>query len=252
MFRLIGRWLRWVWHGLDGLRKVLHLVLLLVIFASVWGLFSRSIPLVPHGAALVIAPNGPLVEQLSGDPLERAVAESLRRQPSETLLRDVVDAIEAGMDDDRISALYLDLGGLEGGGLAKLQELGDAIDAFAESGKPVVAYGDYYDQRQYYLAAHANEIYLDPQGVAYVDGFANYGLFVKDALDKLAIDWNVFRVGEYKSAVEMFSRNDMSPAEREESGTLIPSDCSPTRTMRSRRCAAPTAASRRWRSTPAS
>jgi protease-4 len=224
MFRLIGRWLRWVWHGLDGLRKVLHLVLLLVIFTSVWGLFSRSIPLVPHGAALVIAPNGPLVEQLSGDPLERAVAESLRRQPSETLLRDVVDAIEAGMDDDRISALYLDLGGLEGGGLAKLQELGDAIDAFAESGKPVVAYGDYYDQRQYYLAAHANEIYLDPQGVAYVDGFANYGLFVKDALDKLAIDWNVFRVGEYKSAVEMFSRNDMSPAEREESlvwlGTL--------------------------------
>jgi protease-4 len=88
----------------------------------------------------------------------------------------------------------------------------------------VIAFGDYYDQRQYYLAAHADEIYLDPQGIAYVDGYANYGLFVKDALDKLAIDWNVFRVGEYKSAVEMFSRNDMSPAEREESlvwlGTL--------------------------------
>jgi protease-4 len=81
-----------------------------------------------------------------------------------------------------------------------------------------------YDQPQYYLAAHADEVYLDPQGIVYVDGFANYGMFVKDAIDKLSIDWNVFRVGEYKSAVEMFSRNDMSPAEREESlvwlGTL--------------------------------
>ncbi|HEX6572245.1 MAG TPA: signal peptide peptidase SppA, partial [Steroidobacteraceae bacterium] len=92
-----------------------------------------------------------------------------------------------------------------------------AIDDFRKSGKPVIAFGEYYDQQQYYIAAHADEIYLDPQGIAYIDGFANYGLFVKDALDKLSIDWNVFRVGQYKSAVEMFTRNDMSAAEREES-----------------------------------
>ena len=135
----------------------------------------------------------------------------------ETRLRDVVEAIRAAKDDDRISSLYLDLGGLEGGGVAKLQEVAAAIDAFRATGKPVLAYGDYYDQPQYYLAAHADEIYLDPHGIAYVDGFANYGMFVKEALDKLSIDWNVFRVGQYKSAVEMFTRNDMSPAEREES-----------------------------------
>jgi protease-4 len=217
MLRAIGKVLGWLWAGLDGLRKVLHLLLLLLIFGVIGTLFSRPIPLVPHQAALVIAPQGPLVEQYTGDPLERAVADLLRQGPVETRLRDVVDAIDAAREDDRISSLYLDLGGMSGGGTAKLQEVAAAIDRFRKTGKPVIAFGEYYDQPQYYLAAHADEIYLDPQGLAYIDGFANYGMFVKDAIDKLSIDWNVFRVGQYKSAVETFTRNDMSPAEREES-----------------------------------
>ncbi|MFO1408615.1 MAG: signal peptide peptidase SppA [Steroidobacteraceae bacterium] len=217
MFRAIGRVLRWIWSGLDGLRKVLHLLLLLGIFAVLAGLFSRPIPLVPDKAALVIAPQGPLVEQLTGDPVERAVARTLRNRPEETLLRDVVDAIESAADDDRISALYLDLGGMDGGGLAKLREVASAIEDFRAAGKPVIAYGDYYEQGQYYLASRADEIYLDPMGAAYVDGYANYNLFFKDALDKLSVDVNVFRVGQFKSAVEPFSRNDMSPQDREES-----------------------------------
>lgn len=216
--RAIRRLLHWIWVGLDGLRKILHLVLLLLIFALIGTLFSRPIPLVPDQAALVIAPQGPLVEQFTGDPFERAVADTLRQSTPETRLRDVVDAIEAATKDARISAIYLDLGGLDGGGTAKLQEVGRALDDFRKrSRKPVIAFGEYFDQPQYYLAAHADEIYLDPQGIAYVDGFANYGLFVKDALEKLSVDWNVFRVGQYKSAVEMFTRNDMSPAEREAS-----------------------------------
>lgn len=224
MFRAIAKLLHWIWSGLDGLRKVLHLLLMLAIFGILWGAFSRSIPLVPDKAALVIAPQGPLVEQFTGDPFERALAEALRQQPTETLLRDVVEAIEKAAADDRISALYLDLGGLGGAGVAKLQEVGAAIGKFRASGKPVIAYGDFYDEPQYYLAAQADEVYLDPQGMVYIDGFANYGLFFKDAIDKLAIDWNIFRVGEYKSAVETFTRNDMSPEEREASrvwlGTL--------------------------------
>jgi protease-4 len=224
MFRLIGKLLHWVWVGLDGLRKVLHLLLLLLIFGMLWAAFSRSIPLVPHKAALIIAPQGPLVEQFTGDPFERALAESLRQLPVETLLRDVVESIEKAGNDERISALYLDLGGLDGAGVAKLQEVGRAIDEFRASGKPVIAYADLYDQSQYYLAAHADEVYLDPQGIVYIDGFANYGLFFKDAIDKLAVDWNIFRVGDYKSAIEPFIRNDMSPEEREASlvwlGTL--------------------------------
>ncbi len=215
--RAIRKVLHWIWAGLDGLRKILHLLLLLLIFGVIGAVFSRPIPLVPDRAALVIAPQGPLVEQFSGDPLERAVSEILRQGPSQTRLRDIVGAIDAARDDKRISSLYLDLGGLEGGGTAKLQEVAAAIDRFRKSGKPVIAFGEFYDQPQYYLAAHADEVYLDPQGIAYVDGFANYGLFVQDALDKLSVDWNVFRVGQYKSAVEMFTRNDMSAAEREES-----------------------------------
>jgi protease-4 len=215
--RAIRKVLHWIWAGLDGLRKILHLLLLLLIFGLIGALFSRPIPFVPDKAALVIAPQGPLVEQFTGDPVERAIAETLRQGPIETRVRDLVDAIEAARDDKRIVALYLDLGGLAGGGTAKLQEVARAIDEFKTSGKPVIAFGEYYDQPQYYLASRADEIYLDPQGIAYIDGFANYGLFIKEALDKLSVDWNVFRVGEYKSAVEMFTRNDMSPAEREES-----------------------------------
>lgn len=217
MLRAIGRVLKWVWSGLDGLRKVLHLLLLLLIFAVIGTVFSRPIPLVPEKAALVIAPRGPIVEQLTGDPLERALADTLRRGPREALLRDVVESIQAATGDARIKALYLDLGGMEGGGVAKLREIAAAVDEFRATGKTVVAYGDFYDQPQYYLAAHADEVYVDPYGAVIVDGYANYGYFVKDALDKLSVDWNVFRVGQYKSAVETFTRNDMSPAEREAS-----------------------------------
>ncbi len=233
MFRVIGKVLHWVWSGLDGLRKVLHLVLLLVLFGALWAAFSRSIPLVPDKAALVIAPQGPLVEQLSGDPFERALAEALRQQPPETLLRDVVEAIEKAGDDQRIKALYLDVGGLGGASVAKLQEVGRAIAKFRESGKPVIAYGDLYDQRQYYLAAHADEVYLDPQGIVYIDGFANYGLFFKDAIDKLAIDWNIFtRTTSPRHAASSPRRSRRMP------------------TMPWPACAAPKATSRRWRSMP--
>ena len=217
MFRVISRVLHWIWSGLDGLRKVLHLVLLLILFTALWAAFSRSLPVVPKKAALVIAPIGPVVEQYSTDPLERAIGEALRSQPTETLLRDLVDAIEAARDDERISALYLDLGAMGGAGMPKLDEVNSAVKRFRESGKPVIAYADFYSQGQYYVAAQADRIILDPHGIAFLNGFANYGLFVKDALEKLAVDWNVFRVGEYKSAVEMYTRNDMSPAEREES-----------------------------------
>ena len=140
--RAIRKLLHWIWAGLDGLRKILHLLLLLLVFGVIGAVFSRPIPLVPDGAALVIAPLGPLVEQLSGAPLERAIGEILRQGPTETRLRDVVEAIDAAGKDERISSLYLDLGGLDGGGTAKLQEVAAAIDRFRKTGKPVIAFGE--------------------------------------------------------------------------------------------------------------
>lgn len=209
--------LTFLWHVLDGLRKVLHLILLLVIFGALVGAFRASIPIVPHRAALLLNLQGTIVEQLSGDPLQRAFGRATGNGEPETRLRDVLDALKAAAEDDRIELVVLDLGEMSGAGLSKLQEIGSALRAFRASGKKVIAMGDGYDQAQYYLAAQADEVYLDPIGYVYVDGFDYYRLFLKDALDKIAVDVNVFRVGTHKSYTDGYTRNEMSPEEREES-----------------------------------
>src|SRR5450755_4464498 len=113
-----------VWRILDGIRRVLHLVLLLVIFGFILAALHTSIPVVPHGAALVIAPEGELVEQLASDPLRRALGQASGGPAPETLLRDVTDAITAGKSDPRIKLIVLDLSSLDSSGLSKLQEIG--------------------------------------------------------------------------------------------------------------------------------
>jgi protease-4 len=210
-----------VWRILDGLRRVLHLLLLLVIFGFVLAALHTSIPIVPHTAALVIAPEGSLVEQLSSDPLRRAFGEASGGPAPETLLRDVTDAIGAAKSDSRIKLIVLDLGSLDASGLSKLQEIGAALRDFRAAGKRVVVAADSLDQTQYYLAAQAGEVYLDPMGLIYLDGFSYYRMFLKDAIDKLGVDVNVFRAGTYKSFTDQFSRSDMAASEREESSVWL-------------------------------
>ncbi|MCS6948659.1 MAG: hypothetical protein NZM12_13695, partial [Steroidobacteraceae bacterium] len=120
---------RWLGRGLDGLRKTLHLILLLIIFGFVFGALSRGLPRIESGA-LVIAPRGTIVEQLSGDPLERALSEAQGTLQQETLLWDLVDVIRSAKDDKRVKALVLDLDELVGGGLPSLHELTQAIVEF--------------------------------------------------------------------------------------------------------------------------
>lgn len=211
----VVRFFKFVWRALDATRKVLHLILLLFLFLLIFAVVSPKVPPIPQKAALVIAPQGVLVEQLAGDPLERAVAELYGQERPETLLRDIVEAIEAAKTDDRIQVLVLDLSGLAGGGLAKLEEVAAAIRDFKTSGKKVISYGEAFDQSQYYIAANADEIYLDPQGVLLIQGYGHYRMFLKGIIDKLAIDVNVFRAGEFKSFTEQFTRTDMSDEERE-------------------------------------
>ncbi len=208
---------RAVWRILDGVRRVLHLVLLLVIFGFLLAALHTSIPMVPHTAALVIAPEGELVEQLASDPLRRAFGQASGGPAPETLLRDVTDAIIAAKSDARIKLIVLDLGNLNASGLSKLQEIGAALREFRAAGKRVVAGADSLDQTQYYLAAQAGEVYLDPMGMIYLDGFSYYRMFLKDAIEKLGVDVNVFRAGTYKSFTDQFSRSDMAASEREES-----------------------------------
>jgi protease IV len=210
-----------VWRILEGIRRVLHLILLLVIFGFILAALHTSIPIVPHSAALVIAPEGELVEQLSSDPVRRAFGQASGGPAPETLLRDVTDAIAAAKSDARIKLIVLDLGSLDSSGLSKLQEIGASLRDFRAGGKRVVVAADSLDQTQYYLAAQAGEVYLDPMGLVYLDGFSYYRMFLKDAIDKLDVDVNVFRAGTYKSYTDQFSRSDMAPSERDESSVWL-------------------------------
>jgi protease-4 len=210
-----------VWRVLEAIRRVLHLILLLVIFGFVLAALHTSIPIVPRAAALVVAPEGELVEQLATDPVRRAVGEASGGPAPETLLKDVIDAIGAAKSDSRIKLLVLDFGQLAPSGLSKLQEVGAAIRDFRAGGKRVVVAADALDQTQYYLAAQAGEVYLDPLGSVYLDGFSYYRMFLKDAIDKLGVDVNIFRAGTFKSFTDQFSRSDMSASEREESSAWL-------------------------------
>jgi protease-4 len=210
-----------LWRGLDALRKALHLILLLVIFGVLIGILRGSVPRIPAKAALLIAPEGQLVEQLSGDPLERALQQTRGETHRETLLWDLTDSVRAAANDQRIAAVALDLEKFEGGTQPTLEELAAALREFRASGKKVIAYGTEMTQERYYLAAQADEVLLDPMGFVLIDGYDRYRHFLKDVLDKLGVEINVFRVGAFKSAVETFTRMNMSPEDREESRVYL-------------------------------
>ncbi len=210
-----------IWHGVDGIRKVLHLLLLVMLFLVFFGAISGTSPILPKQAALLIQPAGPLVDQLDGNPYDRALAELLDDAQPQTLVQDVIDALLFAKNDDRISAVHLELSAMGSGGLSKLRRIGAAIEDFKTSGKPVIASADYFSQSSYYLAAHADELYMHPEGMVFLRGYGGFRTYYKDAIDKLRLDWNVFRVGTHKSFVEPFTRMDMSPEDRESRTRLI-------------------------------
>jgi protease-4 len=177
-------------HLIGNLLFLFVIILLLVVF-----LFDTA-PKVPGGAALILSPSGDIVEQKSGYvPLDLLFG----RVAEETLLKDIVDGIDHAKDDDNIKALVLDLDNMYGAGISKLQEVGAALNRFKQRGKTIIAVGDNFNQNQYYLAAHAEKIYLHPMGHVFLSG---YGLYR-------------FKVGTYKSALEPFLRDDMSDEARE-------------------------------------
>ncbi|MBX3703832.1 MAG: signal peptide peptidase SppA [Steroidobacteraceae bacterium] len=214
VLRAVGAVLKGVWYALDGLRKVLHLLLLLLLFGVLLAASHTALPIIPRSAALVLAPQGFLVEEESGDPLERALADATGEGRSETRLRDLVDVVDHARDDPRIRALVLDLDGLQGAGLPMMQDLARSIRWFRDAGKKVYAFSQGYSQRQYYLAAQADEVYLDPMGYVLIEGYSYYRSYFRGAIDKLAVDINVFKVGSHKTAPEDFTRSDMSREDR--------------------------------------
>lgn len=205
IFSGIGRaisWLRVV------LLNVAFLIFLVVFMAAIF----KSAPVidVQEGSALLIAPKGVIVEQQTVlDPFT-SLMQSANEEESETRLWDIVDAIDEATADSRISALILKLDGVVGLGLVKAEEIGRAVQAFKATDRPVIAYGEYYSQSTYRLASEADEIYMHPMGVVFMSGFDVYRNYFKSLLDTLLVDFHVFRVGEYKSALEPYLRDDMS------------------------------------------
>ena len=212
-----GRAWRGFWRGADIFRKIiLNVVFFFFFFIVVFALTSGEPKrIVKDNTALIINPKGVVVEALSGQPAQRFLDQAMGKQDSETQLRDLVTAINRAKDDSRINQLILMPEQVTGIGMATLHELEKAIADFKTSGKPVVAYAEGLSQHQYYLAAMADEVWLSPFGSVLIEGYANYRNFFKEALDKLSIKINLFRVGTYKSAMEPYIRNDMSEASKE-------------------------------------
>jgi len=214
---VIARIFGGAWRVLDGARKqVLNLVFLLLLYLLVLAFIdSGETLIIQPDTALVLRPQGDIVEEYSGTPLDHAIEQATESSRSETRLRDLTDAIRRAANDDRIVRLVIDPTYVTRAGLASLQELDAAINDFKATGKPVVALVDTLDQQQYFLAALADEIWLNPRGLVWIDGFSSYRNFYREGLDKLEVEVNLFRAGSYKSAMEPWVRDDMSPEAKE-------------------------------------
>jgi protease IV len=204
-------------HLFDTLRRALGALFLLAVLAGLVSVWIAARPSVPHGALLVLDPQGEIVEALN-TPSTFPPAFASTRQ---TRLDDLLRVLKAARDDDRISGIVLDVQDMGHASLPALQSLEREIDAFRKSGKKVVAYADYYSQAQYHLAAHADDIWLHPMGMLLLTGLSSYRDYFADALDRLHVKVHLFRAGTYKSAAEPLVRNDMSDAAKEETQTLL-------------------------------
>ncbi len=217
MWRFIKGFFRGIWRVVSGFNKLvmtlipLAITLYLVVVVVVALRQVQPEP-IPEQAALLINPVGVLVENRS--PLEPLDALT-QGGPEETLIYGINRAIREAADDSRITALVFDLQALNGPSVSHVLELQASIERFKAAGKPVLATGDYYSQAHYLLASQADHILLHPEGGVDMSGYAVYRNYVRQLLENVYLTMNVFRVGENKSAVEPFLRDDMSPGERE-------------------------------------
>ena len=218
---LVRRFFSFINKFFKAIRTLIGIIFTGFLLLAIAGLFADYLPPMPEKGALYLAPNGILVDQKSYVyPIDSLLADPSVSNP-ETLVRDVINAIDAAATDDRITHLIISTDYLEAAGLAKLDEISSALINFKKTEKPIYAVADNFNQSQYFLAAHADHILLNPMGAVLITGFGAYGSYFADALDKLKIKVNVFRAGEYKSAAEPFIRNNMSPQAREETADVI-------------------------------
>lgn len=206
-----------IWNGLNFSRRlVLNIIFVILVVVIIVGISNSGSdkPSVAKNSALILNLSGNLVIQKTWvDPAEKFVSEALGQgqEAPEILVKDLVNVIENAAKDKRIDTIILELDRFGGGGMDKLKDVGEALAAFKESGKPIYAIGDYYGRSQYYLASYADNVYVHPMGSLLMEGYTRYGTYFAEALEKLKVSTHVFKVGKFKSAVEPYLRNDMSP-----------------------------------------
>ncbi|EAQ3098254.1 signal peptide peptidase SppA [Salmonella enterica] len=223
LWRFIAGFFKWTWRVLNLVREMvlnLFFIFLVLVGVGIWmqiGNGSNSEQ--TARGALLLDISGVIVDKPSTNHRLGALGRQLFGTSSDRLqensLFDIVNAIRQAKDDRNITGIVLDLKNFTGADQPSMRYIGKALREFRDSGKPVFAVGENYSQGQYYLASFANKIWLSPQGQVDLHGFATNGLYYKTLLDKLKVSTHVFRVGTYKSAVEPFIRDDMSPAARE-------------------------------------
>jgi protease-4 len=197
---------------------VFGLFALIISITFLVGIFSGDEKVkVPEGAALVFAPSGIITEQPKWlDPIAEAMGEALGNQdPKEESIYDLLEILRNAKEDDRITTLVIAPQGIISVGPAMLEMLRDGIADFKQSGKKVIAMGDFYSQAQYYIAAQADEVYVHPYGGVMLEGYSRVRTYYASMLEKLKVTPNVFKVGKYKSAIEPYLRDDMSEYAKE-------------------------------------
>lgn len=216
------RFIKGLWNAITATKNAAgNIVFLLLVALLVFVIFTSDSPDIPDSTALILNPSGIIVDQIRAiDPVGKFLSGYDDTEDSETLLRDILEALDSASTDDRVKSLVLDLHRFRGASMSKLEEIGAAIEKFKASGKPVFAFAPSYSQSQYLLAVHADKVYLDAQGFetfggVFFTGFSVYPTYFKSALAKLKINFHVFKAGLYKGAVEPIIRDDMSEAAKE-------------------------------------
>jgi protease-4 len=221
LFNTIKALFKAIFASLSFIRSLFFNLLfigLIVILAV--SFFKTEELVIPDNAILELSISGTVVEQKSeADPFNNYLSEFFgwTEKPRETLLQDVLDTVRQAQEDPKINGLLLNLKYLELIGLNQLEAIGAALNDFKQSGKPVISAEDYYSQDQYYLAAHGSRVFLNPMGGVNLHGYGVYRFYFKEALEKLKVDFHVFQVGSYKSALEPITRNAMSAEDRSQS-----------------------------------
>lgn len=214
--------LKGVWRFIVAVKDLLVLCLLLLFFGALYAALSMAPgqrPTKTSEGALLVDLDGFLVEQPEvADPIAALVGSEA--QVRQYRLRDVVMAVEAARTDPKVKAVVLDLDGFLGGGLVAMERLGTALDSVRAAGKPVIAFATVYEDDGYQLAAHTNEVWLNPLGAVALTGPGGSNLYFKGLIDKLGITAHIYRVGTYKSAVEPFMLTGQSPEAKAASQAL--------------------------------